>query len=1050
MNFISEKMERFAYFRAIVISLIISFAQSVYSQDTIPGKKKILILHTVEEERPWNILYNKSFKNALKNDSIIDADVFIEYLDLVRNNSDEYKDILEKLIRTKYQIQPPDIIVVTQIEAVNFVFDRNIFPEIPKILVQITDENSGNYSNSTTITVGFNFDAKLKHALSIFPQTKEIYVIVGKSKVDTHALKNFKTETRLLNEQVSFKYLDNLTSSEILDSIKNLPDNSIVYYLSYTQDLTGKAIMARDFSFELAKHCNRPVFTFLDLLSEETGIFGGMVISLKSDAQKTVDVIKQVFNGVDIESISPIITDQAYVYDWNELKRWNVDIQKLPKESVFYNRKYTFMEEYKKEVIGGVILLLSYTILLIMLLYSNVNKKISEKKLQLQNADYELLNSKYKSQNELLRIEKARTEESEAKFRGLFDKVADAIFAYNPENFEILEANTATAKIYGYDKEELIGMSCLKFSADIENSILVAHNIRQNGNATVNIRHHKKKDGTNIFVELNGYKITVNEKEVFFSVCKDITDKLKAEQALSRSEIKFRALFEQSGGYCMILDPNTKNGIPIIIDANEAACTNQGYSRTEIIGKPLAQTDNEEEQKLVKERTALIMTGKPFYSESIHTRQDGTFFHVAVNATRIDIEGEPPLIFTTEYDISERKKTELELIKAKEKAEESDRLKSAFLANMSHEIRTPMNGILGFTSLLKSPELSGEKQQKYIAIIEKSGMRMLSTIQDIINISRIEAGQTEISLSEVNVNEELQYLYEFFKPEVLTKGIEFTFDYGLSASKSTIKTDKEKLLSILTNLLKNAIKFTHNGTISLDYRLDKSNEIPELIFKIKDTGIGIPTNRQNAIFDRFVQADIEDKQVYEGSGLGLTISKAFVEMLGGKLWLESKEGSGSTFYFTIPYKNLIEAKNDSQTDIATIIPDKIIDPKVSGIKILIAEDDETSANFLALIIENFGREILKSKTGQETIDIYHNNPDIDLILLDIKMPDLNGYEVARHIRKTNTDVVIIAQTAYSLTGDKEKAIEVGCNEYITKPINKIELWALLQKHFKTH
>lgn len=303
-----------------------------------------------------------------------------------------------------------------------------------------------------------------------------------------------------------------------------------------------------------------------------------------------------------------------------------------------------------------------------------------------------------------LQEEIAKTAFSEAKFRGIYNKVADAIFSYNPNNMEIIEANYATSEIYGYSHDELIGMSCLAFSAEVEKSKTIAKEVLEKGLSYANLRHHKKKDGTDIFMQIQVRKILVKGEEIIFAVCKDITEKLKAEKALSRSETKFRALFEQSGGYCLILDPNTEDGIPIILDANAAACKNHGYTLEELVGRPVTDLDNIEGEKLVKERTVEIMTGDPIYFENVHVRKDGATFNVAINAKRIDIEGEEPIIFNTEYDITKLKQTESDLIKAKEHAEESDRLKSAFLANMSHEIRTPMNGIVGFTNILLEEE----------------------------------------------------------------------------------------------------------------------------------------------------------------------------------------------------------------------------------------------------------------------------------------------------------------------------------------------------------
>ncbi len=386
-----------------------------------------------------------------------------------------------------------------------------------------------------------------------------------------------------------------------------------------------------------------------------------------------------------------------------------------------------------------------------------------------------------------------------------------------------------------------------------------------------------------------------------------------------------------------------------------------------------------------------------------------------------------------------RKKTEEALILAKEHAEESDRLKSAFLANMSHEIRTPMNGILGFAELLKEPNLTGKEQQDYIRIIEKSGARMLNIINDIVSISKIESGQLDVYISETNVNEQIEYIYEFFLPEVEQKGIQMFIDLSLPSEEAITKTDCEKIYAILTNLVKNAIKYCDKGTIELGYKLkDKYLE-----FFVKDTGIGIPKGRQEAVFARFVQADIADKRALQGAGLGLSISKAYVEILGGKIWVESEEGKGSIFYFTIPYD-----QHPAEKKVVTnLFSYPVAEPQLHKLKILIAEDDEASELFITIAVKIFGNDILTARTGFETVEICHNNPDIDLILMDIKMPGMNGYEATRQIRQFNKDVVIIAQTAFGLIGDREKSIEAGCNDYIAKPLQKNDLMNLVNRYF---
>ena len=380
-----------------------------------------------------------------------------------------------------------------------------------------------------------------------------------------------------------------------------------------------------------------------------------------------------------------------------------------------------------------------------------------------------------------------------------------------------------------------------------------------------------------------------------------------------------------------------------------------------------------------------------------------------------------------------------DIFKAKEKAEESDRLKSAFLANMSHEIRTPMNGILGFADLLKTPDLSGEKQQEYIQIIEKSGIRMLNIIKDIIDISKIESGQIDVHISPTNINENYSFLLNLFKPETEKKGLKLRLKSVLPENEAIIKTDKEKVFAVLSNLIKNAIKFSFKG--SIEFGLKKKDNYLE--FYVKDMGVGIPQEQLKIIFERFRQGSESLSRNYEGAGLGLAISKAYVEILGGNIRAESEVGKGSTFYFTIPYESeSIESK---------VITDQISESKevnqINNLKVLIAEDDDTIEKLIAFKIKRYCKEIHIARNGLEAIQICRSHPDIDLVLMDIKMPVLNGYKATEQIRQFNKDVIIIAQTAYALSGDKDKAIKAGCNDYISKPYDYSKLNLLIEKYF---
>ncbi|MDP2088213.1 MAG: response regulator [Flavobacteriaceae bacterium] len=384
--------------------------------------------------------------------------------------------------------------------------------------------------------------------------------------------------------------------------------------------------------------------------------------------------------------------------------------------------------------------------------------------------------------------------------------------------------------------------------------------------------------------------------------------------------------------------------------------------------------------------------------------------------------------------------TNIELIAAKDKAEENDRLKSAFLANISHEIRTPMNGILGFCELLQEPNLTGAKQQMYIGIIEKSGVRMLNTIHNIMNISKIEAGIVEKIVSETNVNDLMEELYDFFQPEVEKKKLQLFLKNNLTVEERILETDREKLHTILTNLIKNSIKFTQAGTI--EFGCTKKDDNVE--FFVKDTGVGIPQEHEEFIFERFRQGSDSLTRNYEGSGLGLPIAKAYVEILDGAIWLESEVGKGTVFYFTIPHHK--EEKEKRHLENPTEVTENTY--QIKKLKILIVEDDEISDLLLSTLLDEINPEILHAKTGIEAIAACRTNPDIDLILMDIKMSEMNGYEATRQIRQFNEEVIIIAQSAYAFSTEGDKAIKEGqCNAYISKPIIKDELMKLIHSFF---
>jgi PAS domain S-box-containing protein len=649
---------------------------------------------------------------------------------------------------------------------------------------------------------------------------------------------------------------------------------------------------------------------------------------------------------------------------------------------------------------------------------------------------------------ELKRKQKA-LEENEAKYRLLAENSGDMIFTLDFD-LNYTYVSPAIKALRGYTPEEVMqkkisdaltpsSLKIVKSTFDIVLPKIKSGDISLKP-MVVELEMYKK-DGSTAWFEVKASVSTDSQGKPngILGVSRDVS-KRKAFQDELR---KLSRAVTQSLDSIVITD---KDGKIEYINPKFTQLT--GYKLDEVFGEnPRILNSGEQPKSYYKELWDTILARKDWYGEFRNKKKNGELYWESASiSSLVNDEGEVTHFVAVKEDITEKKKIMDDLIEAKEKAEESDRLKSAFLANMSHEIRTPMNGILGFTDLLLNPDLTSEEIDSFIKIIHQSGQRLLNTVTDIVEISKIEAGIVQIVQKETDVNERIEELVRFFKPEAEKKGLQLILNELLPESAKKLITDQNKLDSILTNLIKNAIKYTNSGTINMGCRTNDN----EIEFYVKDTGIGIPSDRQNAIFVRFMQADITDTRVFEGSGLGLAIAKSHVEMLGGKIWVQSEEGLGSTFYFTLPFnineneKAFLLKESKSENDNNKVLPAKI------GLKLLIAENDEPSRNYISIIVKDFSIEILEATTGVEAIEICRNTKDIDLILMDIQMPDMNGYDATREIRKFNTNVVVIAQTAFALSGDREKAIEAGCNDYISKPIKKIELEKIIKRLFRNN
>ena len=502
---------------------------------------------------------------------------------------------------------------------------------------------------------------------------------------------------------------------------------------------------------------------------------------------------------------------------------------------------------------------------------------------------------------------------------------------------------------------------------------------------------------------------------------------------------KLGVAIEQSPSIVMITDP-----YGAIEYVNPMFTHATGYSAEEAIGhNPRILKSGLMPDSVYKDLWQTILSGKVWRGELQNKKKNGDLlWESVVISTILDNDGTLLNFVAVKEDITEQKKLLNELAVAKEKIDESERIKASFLANISHELRTTINGIIGFSEIMKDQDISKEEQTEYNNLIHRSALLMMNIINDLIDISRIDAGEIMLQTAESPVNELLHNIYAFFKSDIDSKGLRLSCTSGLPDNESIIETDSSKLTQILTNLIQNALKFTTVGGIDFGYT--RNNTMLE--FYVKDSGIGIPVEMHDKIFERFYQVDHSLTSSYNGSGLGLSISKAYVELLGGSLRVESAVGSGSKFLFSIPYNPPIFQLSGTPSSPLTL-GNELLD-SLSGLTILIVEDHLESSYLMSKSLSDESCIILYAANGLEAVKLVKKFLQINLVLMDIKMPVMDGLEATRHIKQMRPDLPVIAQSAFTSYEDREKASEAGCDIFITKPINKIELIKLIKKLMK--
>jgi PAS domain S-box-containing protein len=633
--------------------------------------------------------------------------------------------------------------------------------------------------------------------------------------------------------------------------------------------------------------------------------------------------------------------------------------------------------------------------------------------------------------SERKKIEEA-LRESEERFRRLAENADDAIYRIDlvPEpKFSYI--SPAITRLTGYTPEDHYNDPMLSIKIVHPDDRHLLEFMMNNPDKIRDLFTIRwiRKDGRVLWTEQRNVPVYDAEGRITSveGIARDITWRKQQEEEITKLSVGV----EQSPVLVIITD--TEGTISYV---NQKFTEVTGYQPEEVIGKnPRILKSGQMSPEEYSELWKTITSGKEWRGEFLNKKKNGELYWESASISPIKNEkGETAFYIGVKEDITERKHMEAELLAAKEKAEESDKLKTAFLNNLSHEIRTPLNAITGFSDLLNTEDIQKEEIGQYTTVIRQSSNQLLSIIDDIVNIATIEAGQVKIIHQETNVNQLMQSLFEQLKIKVNPQKIAFELDQLLPEKEAIINTDDTKLTQILTNLLVNAIKFTETGYVK--FGCVRSGK--ELIFHVKDTGIGVPSHLHEKIFERFRQSDPSVSRKFGGTGLGLSISKSYVELMGGSIWLESEEGKGTYFSFTLPWKPI----SGSSTQESSL--DKVVFDNQKTI--LIAEDEDFNYLLTEKILSGYNLNFLRAENGKKAVELCNVKAEIAVVLMDIKMPVMNGFEATKLIKASRPDLPVIALTAYAQPGSREEAIKNGCDDYLSKPYTRDELYQIISRY----
>ena len=1023
-----------------LLSVNWAFAQ----KDAIEGKSYILCINSYTESSPWSSRLISNVTEFVQKDPGIT--LYVEHLNMLLVENDSILEESKRNIFDKYKGRSPRMLLLLGNSALLLRDEyRKVWGDIPIVLCAQEDyldsyeayihrqpstpEERTPLSylvdpyNLVYLYADLYIPENIRLMKQMIPGMKEFIFIGDGRKVnqDNSVLIEQELNTKYPDIKYKFWSAENMTTNQLLDSLYFVDTKTTgVLFASwfYKYAFAGTSMLATN-SHKLIAATSVPIFSLsmVNIASGKEGMLGGYTYNQDRYDAALIQTISDVLKDKQARHIPCYIpTDGAPVINYEILVRDGLSLSTCPANTRFLNKPPTFWEHYRYFILGTL-----FSILLITLLFLYRIRNLNALKKAQQNE-----------------IDAMATYKMLVNNMPILYMQEELVTDKNGNPIELIYRNVNSEfEKHFYRKEEVIGRKGSEIFPESMPEFLHFTKMALTEKRAITFPYYFKAIDTFYDVVLKG----THQGNMIDIFCLNSTELHKAQQKLSATNSKLAMALDVANIVPWKWDLKSKT---ILCDINRPI--ELSTDEQEVEDSQLSVPDSQYFSKIFKEDRERV---KQAYRDLIEGRAEKVkeeYRIVNVQKNNLhkvewveaqaavearDEDGKPLTLVGSSFVITNRKKMEQELTTAKELAEESNRLKSAFLANMSHEIRTPLNAIVGFSGILASTEREEEKQE-YVSIIENNNTLLLQLISDILDLSKIEAGTLELNYSNIELNELMRELERGFLLRVKTDAVKLEFVEP--AGPCMAYTEKNRLSQLMINLVTNAIKFTEKGSIRFGYEMREN----ELYFYVADTGCGIPKDKQQNIFGRFVKLN----SFAQGTGLGLSICKTLMDHMGGRIGVESEEGKGSTFWFTLPYKPAVkEDKKQMPKDIQPVSIER------NKLTILVAEDNASNYKLFESILR-YDYHLIHAWDGMEAVEMFReHNPQI--VLMDINMPVMDGYEATREIRKYSAKIPIIAVTAFAYASDEQKVMESGFDGYMPKPINakllKAQLVDIMQK-----